>query len=263
MYTVLALGFEGKLRLQNGGAAEIERIQNNLFTVIRSCRGNHEPELAPRWEGENNPRTDMDRRVPLWVVAAVSIGIIGLSYFGFLTILNKESDPVAVEIASIGRDLAPLVDRTATFGQQQLSLKDLLEPEIRSGKLEVRDASGKSTVVLKGDGLFASGDAAVRSSQIPTLEAVGKALSQIPGQILITGHTDDVPIRSIRFPSNWHLSKERAESVRGILSSSVDPARMVAEPRSSNEPIVANDSAANRALNRRVEVTLFALPGRQ
>ena len=263
MYTVLALGFEGKLRVQNGGVAEIERIQNNLFSVIRSCRGNHESDLSPRWQGEQDTRTSMTRYVPVWVVFAVCLGIIALSYFGFLTALNKKSDPVAVEIAAIGRNLAPLVDREVYVQPQQITLQDLLEPEIRAGQLEVRTTAGAATVILKGDGLFASGDAAVRQSQIPVLQAVASALGQIPGQVLITGHTDDVPIRSIRYPSNWHLSKERAESVRDILATSVDPGRLIAEPRSSNEPLVDNDSAANRALNRRVEVTLYASPGRQ
>jgi type VI secretion system protein ImpK len=144
-----------------------------------------------------------------------------------------------------------------------VTLRDLLEGEIRNGLLEVREEGGATTVILKGDGLFDSGSDVVRQTQVPVIQIVAGALAEIPGQVLITGHTDDQPIRSIRFPSNWHLSKHRAEAVRDILAVTVEPERLLAEPRSSNEPIVSNSTPENRALNRRVEITLFPVPGRQ
>lgn len=263
LYTCLALGFEGKLRVQEAGRTELDRIQTNLYNVIRNYRGEQESDLSPRWRGIRDLRTPLARYVPFWVVAAIAVGGLAVIYFGFLMMLNSRSDPVAIEVSSLGRNLASLVERHAYIAPQQVSLRDLLAPEIQQGLLEVRDEAGASTVVLKGDGLFASGSGEVQSSHIRILQSIGSALQRIPGQVLITGHTDDVPIRSIRFPSNWHLSKRRAEAVRDILASVVDPARLLAEPRSSNEPVVANTNATNRALNRRVEVTLFAIPGRQ
>ncbi len=263
LYTCLALGFEGKLRIQEGGRTELDRIQTNLYNVIRAYRGEHESDLSLRWRGVRDLRTPLARYVPLWVVVAVAVGGLAIIYFGFLMMLNSRSDPVAIEVTSLGRNLPPLVERQAYIAPQQVSLRDLLALEIHQGLLDVRDEVGASTIVLKGDGLFASGSAEVQRSQIPVLRSVGSALQQIPGQVLITGHTDNVPIRSIRYPSNWHLSKRRAEAVRDILARVVIPARLLAEPRSSNEPVVANTSVANRALNRRVEVTLFAIPGRK
>lgn len=263
LYACLALGFEGKLRVQEGGRAELDRIQTNLYSVIRNCRGEHESDLSGHWRGEHDLRTPLARYVPLWVVAAAAVGVLAIAYFSFLMALNSKSDPVATEIASIGRSLAPLVEREVYVATQQVSLRDLLEPEIQQGLLDVRDDAGAATVIIKGDGLFASGSSEVLSGMTPVLLSVAAALQQISGQVLITGHTDNVPIRSIRFPSNWHLSRRRAEAVRDILSSTVDPERLLAEPRSSNEPLVDNNSAANRAMNRRVEVTLFATPGRQ
>lgn len=262
-YVCLALGFEGKMRVQAGGRSELDRLQTNLYNIIRSHRGEHESDLSPHWRGVRDLRTPLARYVPLWVVAAAAIGGLAVIYFFFLMSLNSRSDPVAMEIASLGQGLPPLVERQAFVAQQSVTLRDLLEGEIQQGLLEVREEAGASTVILKGDGLFASGSGDVNPGEIPVLQTVSGALQQIPGQVLITGHTDDVPIRSIRFPSNWHLSKRRAEAVRDILALSVDPARMLAEPRSSNEPIVPNNSPANRAMNRRVEVTLFATPGRE
>ena len=70
------------------------------------------------------------------------------------------------------------------------------------------------------------------------------------------------PIRSARFPSNWHLSQDRALAVQKLLSNSVAPERMKAEGRADSEPIANNATPADRAKNRRVEITLFvAKPG--
>ncbi len=75
--------------------------------------------------------------------------------------------------------------------------------------------------------------------------------------MVITGHTDSQPIHSARFPSNWHLSQERATSVLRLMSKTVtDPGRMKAEGRADSEPLAPNDTPANRSLNRRVEVIL-------
>jgi type VI secretion system protein ImpK len=75
--------------------------------------------------------------------------------------------------------------------------------------------------------------------------------------VLVSGHTDSQPIRSARFPSNWRLSQERAQSVQGLLGRWVEPGRMKAEGRADSEPIASNATAPDRAKNRRVEITLF------
>ena len=90
---------------------------------------------------------------------------------------------------------------------------------------------------------------------------IADGLNGVPGQILITGHTDNQPIRSVRYPSNWHLSQERATSVKTMLASNqVKPERMRAEGRADAEPVEDNSTPAGRAKNRRVEVTLFVQP---
>jgi len=128
----------------------------------------------------------------------------------------------------------------------------------------VRDEVDRSVVTLRGDGLFEPGSATLAAPKEALLRRVADALAQFGGAVLVTGHTDSQPIRSARFPSNWHLSQERAGAVRELLvSQQVATERVRAEGRADGEPVVANDSAGNRALNRRVEITLFvaAPPG--
>jgi len=121
----------------------------------------------------------------------------------------------------------------------------------------VRDLEDRSVVTIRGDGTFRPGSATLEESVLPLLRRIGEALREVPGPVLITGHTDNVPIRSARFPSNWHLSVERAESVRTLLAGLVAADRLAAEGRADAEPVAGNATPAERARNRRVEITLY------
>ena len=129
----------------------------------------------------------------------------------------------------------------------------------------MRDEIDRSVVVIRGDGTFASGSASLMPEREALMGRIADALAQVSGSVLVTGHTDSQPIaRTARFPSNWHLSEERAKTVRELLiARKVAAERIRAEGRADAEPVVANDTAANRAMNRRVEVTLFVGRGNE
>jgi type VI secretion system protein ImpK len=262
MYLCMAMGLQGKYRVQTAGRGQLETVETNVLHAIRRQRGEIEHDLSPHWRGIEDARPKLARYVPLWVVGAVAAGVALAVFFGLLLALNRASDPVAVQLAALGRDLPPLVERQAYVQPQQLRLRQLLSAEIGQGLLEVREQNGAETVVLR-EGLFASGSGEVEPARIALIESVGRALNQLPDQVLITGHTDDIPIGTLRFPSNWHLSQRRAEAVRELLASVVTPARLIAEARADSEPLVPNDSPANRALNRRVEISLLSSPTRE
>ena len=98
------------------------------------------------------------------------------------------------------------------------------------------------------------------AQSLPVLKRIGEALAEVKGEVLITGHTDNQPIRSLRYPSNWHLSAARADAVKARSRRLVEPARMRAEGKADAEPVAANDTPANRARNRRVEIVLLSPP---
>jgi len=91
----------------------------------------------------------------------------------------------------------------------------------------------------------------------PVLDKVAKSLATIPGSVLVSGHTDSIPIRTARFPSNWHLSRDRAAAVMAYLARAVPPSRMQAEGRADTETVASNETPQGRADNRRVEINLF------
>ncbi|MEW6691138.1 MAG: OmpA family protein, partial [Pseudomonadota bacterium] len=109
--------------------------------------------------------------------------------------------------------------------------------------------------------LFASGSARIEARLEPIVLRIAEALEQVPGSVLVTGHTDDVPIRTARFPSNWELSTERAVSVVKLMQGKLStPARLRAEGLADSEPVAPNDTPANRARNRRVVIILRSSP---
>jgi len=197
--------------------------------------------------------------VPLWAVGAVAAVLLVLA-FGVLTFsLAGRSDGA---FAAVNAVRLPQTQRAvAVAPAPQPRLQRFLEPEIRDGLLTVRDEADRSVVVLRGDGLFASGSDRVLDRYAPVLARVADALNSVEGNVLISGFSDDQPIRSVRFPSNWQLSQARADAVKKMVAARVTrPERLRAEGRGDADPLVPNDSPANRARNRRVEVTLLVAP---
>ena len=92
---------------------------------------------------------------------------------------------------------------------------------------------------------------------LPLVEKVARKLALHPGQITVTGYTDNQPIRSIRFPSNWQLSAERAEHVGQRIATFLPNTAIATEGAGAANPIAPNDSAQGRARNRRVEIMLI------
>jgi len=90
---------------------------------------------------------------------------------------------------------------------------------------------------------------------------VAAALDEVQGKVVVNGYTDNTPIRTARFPSNWNLSQERAQAVAQMLGGSLrDRQRLHAEGRADSDPIGPNSTAEGRALNRRVEIVLLVAP---
>ena len=112
---------------------------------------------------------------------------------------------------------------------------------------------------IRERGSFGSGRSELKQEFLPILQLIAEVLNAREGHFIISGHTDDIPIETRKFRSNWDLSAARAASVVHffIQQGDVDPERMEIRALSDNEPIVPNDSWENRAQNRRVEISVL------
>ncbi|KAF0812111.1 Motility protein B [Andreprevotia sp. IGB-42] len=255
MYVCLSYGFSGRFGVIDGGQQQLNVLRNQLAELLRQYTpqaGNND--LSERWQGVSGKAVKPLAIIPLWVSAVAMLIVLVVMYLFLSLRINQHSDPVFGEIQSIRARSAPLA---APKAAAQPRLAQFLEREIAAGQVSVADYADRSVVTILGDGLFESGSADVIPAALPVLHRVGEEVKKIQGRVLVTGHTDDQPIGSLRFPSNWHLSQARAQSVRDVLAVDVPATRLSVEGRSDSEPVVKNDKPANRAKNRRVEITVF------
>jgi len=137
-------------------------------------------------------------------------------------------------------------------------LNNSLLPLIESGKVRVVQSGRGVSVEINASVLFAEGQAALGEESRDTLGTVASLLKNDPHAIEVEGHTDNVPIASTLFPSNWELSAVRASSVvRLFIDNGIAPARLTAIGKGANQPVASNDDEAGRARNRRVAVTIL------
>jgi len=138
------------------------------------------------------------------------------------------------------------------------SLIQELEPEVAAGDLSVNYTEEQVIIRFAEDAAFRSGEAEIKPEMIPIIERIVDVLSYCTGDVLVAGYTDDRPISSGRYRSNWDLSAARAVSVvhELVLNREVPAERVVAAGRAETNPLVANDTAENRARNRRVEIAI-------
>ncbi|SFV04689.1 type IVB secretion system protein IcmH/DotU [Pseudoduganella namucuonensis] len=256
MYLCLALGLEGRYRVIDGGRGQLDLLRERLQQLIQKERGPLEPALSLRWRGSNEKRPGLMRLIPVWVMAAIAGLVLLLLHLGLNFVLNRQSDPVFAALQRI-RLVAP-APPPPPMANPPVRVAKFLAPEIEQGLVSVTETPDRSTIVLHGDGVFKSGSAEAERSYEPLLKRIGEALKPVPGKVIVIGHTDDVPSTSARFPSNWALSKGRAATVARTLAEQAGPAaRYSAEGRGETEPLVPNDSSANRARNRRVVIIVL------
>jgi len=264
-YACLALGFEGRYRDAENGRADLVALRARLLGQIRQQRGPDDGELSGHWRGATAPATRPAGGLALWAAISVAALLLAALYVALSFSLGSLSDPVARDLAQL-KVVAPATASAGGIGRPAPILAvpriaEQLVAEISRGEVAVTDAAGMSTIVIRSDRLFASGSARLEPGIEPIILRIADALERVPGTVLVTGHTDDVPIRTARFPSNWELSTERAASVVKLMSSRLkEPARLRAEGLADSAAVAPNDSAANRARNRRVTIILRSAP---
>lgn len=257
-YLCMALGFMGKMRLEQHGSERLAQYRQRTFEAIRGLRGEAERELSPSWKTRVQPLPPRRGSLPPWVIAAVGASLMLGGYMYLSYQLNTQADQVFRQLSGLVQPKvveAPVVVRDHGAGER---LRQLLATEIERGLLEVEPLSDRVRLRIGAHSLFASASPEVREDYLPVLAKIARALEGEKGKILITGHTDDQPIFTSRYPSNWHLSLARATAVANVLAQGGSlQGRLWPEGRGDGEPRVENSNEEQRALNRRVEIDLL------
>ncbi|MFT6264846.1 MAG: chemotaxis protein MotB [Oleiphilaceae bacterium] len=140
------------------------------------------------------------------------------------------------------------------------SLVDALASEISSEALSVSYDADKVVVRFSDSTSFPSGSEELKDAMFPIIEKIENVLANCEGNVTVSGYTDNLPVNSSRFRSNWDLSAARAVSVvhQLILNNKLNADRVSAAGHAETNPLAPNDTAENRAKNRRVEISVYS-----
>ncbi|WP_296225568.1 type VI secretion system protein TssL, long form [Ralstonia sp. UBA689] len=250
IYYLLSLGFLGRYGNITDGDRQHLAIRQRLHTLIRQQRGPVPRELSPNLYVAPAGKFSVIRTVPIWMSATV----LGLAVFGLFAWykyqLSLRTHELEQQIHAIGQITPPPPPKA-------LRLAELLKGAIARGEVKVQEGANHSAVIFRGDDMFAGGQASVNAKVLPLLDKVAAEIARVPGKVTVTGHSDNVPIRTAKFPSNQVLSEERAVHVAEYLTTQgVAKGRLEAVGKGDTAPVADNTTADGRAKNRRVEIVV-------
>ncbi len=267
MYFCLSLGYMGRYRLSPRGPAEIDRLREDTYAIIRRQSPPGDPGLSPHWQGVTAPYRPRGLVVPVWVVAVAGLGVVALTFAILSFSLGHSSGKVYADALAAHPAVMPRILRSGpviappppvTAGPTVLDrLRGFLAPEIAAGKVSVLGTINAPIVRINNQGLFGSGSASVETPAVPLLTKIGQALAREKGQVQVIGYTDNQPIHTLQFPNNLVLSQDRAKAAAALLDRSIgDQSRITAVGRGAADPIAPNTTPQGRAQNRRIEIVL-------
>lgn len=219
---------------------------------------------------------------PSWMTTFADMMSLLMCFF-VLLLANAQTDIIKFKLVagSMLKPSGPAIQAEAAPGNQKSShekafaepprpsewegqvqqIHETLAPDVLEGTLEIEGGAETITLRIKEKASFPSGSATVVATFTPLIKRIGKVLGKVPGRVAVAGHTDNRPIKSRRFRSNWELASSRAVTVAHHLLklTKLDPARLEVRGYGDAVPLVPNDTVKNRSINRRVEIILTRL----
>ncbi|MCX5786284.1 MAG: OmpA family protein [Elusimicrobia bacterium] len=203
---------------------------------------------------------------PLWLIVLSDIMTNLMLFFLILYVFNIQPESEAKTIFMNGFDKehaeaqkARKAENVVQKYREQDMAKNLEEELAKAGlknAAEVQMTEKQIRINIAAPVLFASGKARLNTSSAGILGALAKVLTRLPNDIIIEGHTDNVPIRSGDYSTNWELSSARATAVADFLAAkfAISNTRMICAAYGEYRPVALNDTPKGRALNRRIEI---------
>ena len=290
IYLCLSIAFEGRTRVSPRGGLELDRIRESLYRTLLGQYGVFERELSPHWRGVAARHKPLRTTTLLWSLLSLLALVLGIGYLLFTLWLNSASDGTFTRLAELPpRDnpsvaqlappptppsqgpveavpqpsqvAPPAVQPPPKVDENLENLLAFLQPEVDKKLVGLSDANGRLRVRIANSGLFDVGSAEINDDFRALLNRIGGALASERYKAVVVGYTDNVPIRTVEFPSNYDLSEARAKAVGDILSVYAQAGAITTEGRADSDPIASNDTPEGREMNRRTEILVLTDPG--
>ena len=257
LHSCLAAGFEGRFRSMIDGQSRKTAAMTELFSNMEHLRGLSQTEMVQNWRGENSPRKSKDVWGLVTLAAAIVAFISFLVFLFFTAVLLTTGGEAKTRIASVFPDESVTLNRYAPVYVPapttiEIRLKEFLDEEIRNGLVVVEGNRVRTSV----GALFAPAAETLNPGNRAIIEKIAIAAELETGAIIVEGHTDSDPIRSLKFKnSNFVLSRARAQTVANIIRNKIsEPSRARITGLGDTVPLRSNTTSEGKAVNRRVEI---------
>lgn len=230
--------------LREGSAPQTPRFFRSPYRRLAS---------APRHSADSDS---------IWLLTLSDLLTLLLVFFVFFLTVRTAETHKEMQKRTAGIELPPKQGHLVSPPRDDTSKDETASALRRLNSMDgisVRDAQGEVIITLKERLTFRPGEAEVLPSSMPVIETISRIIEGSPSlSVEIDGHTDDTPISTRLYPSNWELSAARATAVlkRFINTYGIDPSRLSVKGNADLRPLVPNDTPEHRAENRRVEIRL-------
>jgi chemotaxis protein MotB len=236
--------------------AEIAKLRDSL-NAAQTQEQQCEQKLSDLTTSDHNLQVQLDEATAINAKLRGELERLGKNVDQMLQekgTLSKALDDAKARLEELRKAQAAAEARAQLFQQFVQKFKKMID----AGQLKIATRNGRLVLQLPNDVLFDSGMTAIKPAGKDALVQVAQVLKTVAGRkFQVAGHTDNVPIQTARFPSNWELSTARAlEVVRLLIAQGVDPRSLSAAGYGEFDPVAGNDSADGKAKNRRIEITL-------
>ncbi|MHB1654974.1 MAG: flagellar motor protein MotD [Burkholderiales bacterium] len=204
--------------------------------------------------------------VVMYAISAVNAGkykvlsnALGNAFGHTAEVPNKIRENRSISVAPKASLVGVVRQENTQMTRIAKNLLQILAPLVNAGEVRVTQTSRGVNVEINASLLFAPGDAKLTGVSVKALQAIALILKDQRNKLEIDGYTDNTPIDTPQFPSNWELSAVRASSVaRAFVADGIAGDRLKVVGYGSNKPILPNDTVAGRARNRRVELVILS-----
>ncbi len=280
MYVCLSLGFMGPSRPRPAGVAAVEEIRRKARDAIAGQREAAPAGLSERWEGVAAPYLPGKARFPSWVIVSAAVALAAGLFAACMVTLDGASDELYGRMLQAPPASMPQITRAAIVipppppppAPEPTALDrlhDALRPEIEKQVLGLAGTPTAVVLRINAGTLFGKDNATFAKAAPPLLERVAAVLRDELGQgggaVQVNAYTDNQPIRTVKFPSNFKLSAARADAVRDVLQKAIGAVAgkqvtVAADGRADADPIAPNTTPDGREQNRRIEIVLRRQP---
>jgi chemotaxis protein MotB len=259
-----ALAQAQSLRGQLGASVEREKAQEADIAKIRQELEDAATQIQQRDQklsdlstSDHNLQAQLDESTAISAKLRGELERLGKNVDSMLQekgTLSKALEDAKARLDELRKAQAAAEERAQLFQQFVQKFKKMID----SGQLKVATRAGRLVIQLSNDVLFDSGQTALKPAGREALAQVARVLATFRGRSFqVAGHTDNVPIQTARFASNWELSTARAvEVVKLLIAQGVPPQALSAAGYGEFDPIAGNDTPDGKSKNRRIEITL-------